>query len=75
MGAWEIGYRYSHIDLNDTDAGVNGGIETNQTAGLNWYWNHNVRIMFNFTHAHVEDRPSLPDGNESIFQFRFQVEV
>ena len=73
MGSWEIGFRYSYIDLNDSSAGVMGGVETNYTVGLNWYWNQNMRLMFNYTRADAEDRPSLPNGIANIFQARFQL--
>jgi phosphate-selective porin OprO/OprP len=61
-GAWEIAGRYSVIDLNDgftpgvpvtgTDA-VAGGKQTVYTAGLNWYMNRNVRVMFNYLHGDI----------------------
>jgi phosphate-selective porin OprO and OprP len=62
-GAWEIAGRYSVIDLNDgftpgvpvtgTDA-VAGGKQTVYTAGLNWYMNNNVRVMFNYLHGDID---------------------
>ena len=45
-GAWELVARYSSVDLND--AGINGGILDQTTLGVNWYWNPNVRWMFNY---------------------------
>ena len=73
-GAWELGFRYSSVDLND--GRVNGGKEYNITAGLNWYLNTYSRIMFNYIRANVEDRknpPSVESGDADIFQFRFQI--
>jgi phosphate-selective porin OprO/OprP len=62
-GAWEIAGRYSVIDLNDgfmpgvpvtgTDS-VAGGKQTVYTAGLNWYLNRNVRVMFNYLHGDID---------------------
>jgi len=74
-GAWEIALRYSHVDLNDGD--IQGGEENNVTAGLNWYLNPNIRIMFNYVFAHVKDSSAgtrfLKEGDTNIFQTRFQI--
>lgn len=45
-GAWEIGYRFSYLDLNDN--GINGGLLRQHTLGLNWYFNDNFKIQANF---------------------------
>ena len=65
-GAWEVAARLSYVDLSD--GSVDGGRETNGTLGVNWYWNPNVRTMFNFVYA---DRHDI--GAARIFQTRFQV--
>jgi phosphate-selective porin OprO and OprP len=55
-GAWEIAARVSTIDLNDqlaTANGVAGGQQTVYTAGLNWYTNRNIRLMFNYLHGDI----------------------
>jgi phosphate-selective porin OprO/OprP len=62
-GAWEIAFRYSHVDLNDLFTagiptaltnGVAGGVQNIFTVGLNWYANRNVRIMVNYLHGTVD---------------------
>jgi phosphate-selective porin OprO/OprP len=45
-GAWQVGGRYSHLDL--TDAGIEGGILDSFTLGLNWFWNPNAKVQFNY---------------------------
>ena len=46
LGAWEIVYRYGCVDLNDKT--VLGGWYGEHTIGLNWYWNSNVKLQFNY---------------------------
>jgi phosphate-selective porin OprO and OprP len=46
-GAWQVGFRYNFLDLNDKN--LNGGILDNYTAGLNWFWNPNMKWQFNYS--------------------------
>jgi len=54
-GAWELAYRWSYSDfysgLPTAEQNVNygnpGRVRDN-TIGLNWYWNPNMRLMFNY---------------------------
>jgi phosphate-selective porin OprO/OprP len=82
IGAWEVGLRWSWLDLNDEN--IQGGEETNITFGLNWYLNPNYRILFNYIYADVQDRGpfedddgnliATEDGSANIFTMRFQVD-
>jgi len=72
-GALELALRHSYVDLNGGN--VKGGLESNITAGLNWIHNRNVRMLFNYVHARVQDRgttPPIDDGTAHIFQTRFE---
>ncbi|MDZ7597282.1 MAG: porin [Desulfobacterales bacterium] len=71
-GAWEIGLRFSTIDLSD--GGINGGEADNYTAGLNWYLNPNVRWMANYVYSDIENREDVNDDSINIIQTRFQID-
>jgi phosphate-selective porin OprO/OprP len=49
-GAWQLGIRYDHADLND--AGINGGVLDGATLGLNWFLNPNMKIQWNWDYTH-----------------------
>ncbi len=57
LGAWELAYRFSYLNLNDGP--VNGGILDSQTVGLNWYLNNNLKIQFEYLYS---DRLAMPPG-------------
>ncbi len=72
FGAWELGLRFSGLDLTDKD--VLGGEEKNLTVGLNWYPNNNVRFMANYVQVLDLDNGSENDGAEpSAFMLRSQL--
>ena len=68
-GAWELALRYSEMNLNyqagapssaPGPSAIRGGDLKILSAGLNWYWNPLVRLMFDYQHIRL-DRLS-PDG-------------
>lgn len=70
-GAWEIAARYARADLSEgTESGL--GVLAAFTAGLNWYWNPNVRLMFNYTRADITDLGTDPT---SIYQWRMAFDL
>jgi phosphate-selective porin OprO/OprP len=83
-GAWQVGVRYSTVDLTDED--VLGGEEDNVTIGLNWHVNPYIRFMFNAiwvnndedatgnaSHLHTGEL-SAGDDDPFIAQVRAQID-
>jgi phosphate-selective porin OprO/OprP len=63
LGAWQIGFRYNYLDLNDK--GLNGGILNDYTAGLNWFLNPNMKVQFNYS---ITDRQSIVAKYDGVIQ-------
>ena len=60
-GAWEVAGRFSYADLSDND--VRGGFQQNATLGVNWWWNPNARVQFNYVYGEIRDKfAGLPGG-------------
>ncbi len=68
-GAWQVVMRYNHLDLNDND--LNGGILNGYTAGLNWFWNPNMKMQFNFniTDRDVSQVIGRETGSGQIYSY------
>jgi phosphate-selective porin OprO/OprP len=73
-GAWEVAYRYSHMDLDD-DAILNGYYGTH-TLGLNWYLNPYTRMMLNYVHLDMDPHSADFPGKsqQDAFQMRAQID-
>ena len=71
IGAWEVGVRYSWIDLNE--GAITGGELTNITYGLNWYLNNFTKFQLNYINADLNRAP-VGDSHTDIFAFRAQVD-
>jgi phosphate-selective porin OprO/OprP len=82
-GAWEIGARFSRIDLDD-DAFRQGLVTRGNSAshaiawtlGLNWYLNRAVRIQLNYERTNFDRTIATGAGltdHEDVFLGRFQV--
>ncbi len=71
LGAWQIAARYSTIDL--TDADIVGGSGDSFTFGLNWLWNANARMQFNYVRGNV-DRAPIGFGDFDSYGLRFMID-
>lgn len=70
IGAWELGLRYSTLDLIDAD--IDGGEAESVTLGLNWYATPTLRFSANYIDV-LEVKGGTYDDQESrIFQVRSQ---
>lgn len=68
-GAWELGLRYSTVDLDDGP--VLGGEQSNWTAGLTYYVSKHVRFMANYVAVDAERRGIESDPD--VLEFRAQL--
>lgn len=70
IGAWELGLRYSTVDLSDAD--IDGGEADSLTVGLNWYATPTIRFSGNYIDV-LDVKGGTYDNQESrIFQVRSQ---
>lgn len=75
LGAWQIAARYSYLDLSDEN--VLGGVGTNFTAGLNWFWTPYSKVQFNYIYGDIDQHAPVAGstaGNYSIVGTRFMVD-
>jgi phosphate-selective porin OprO/OprP len=59
-GAWQIGARFSYLNLNDK--AIQGGQIYDWTFGLNWFFNPNVKFQLNYIVEHRDGPTSTPVG-------------
>jgi phosphate-selective porin OprO/OprP len=72
-GAWELGARFSSLDLDDS--GIEGGKEDDLTIGLNWYATPTIRFMANYIKVTDLKDPTTDDTSKpDIFQMRAQID-
>ena len=81
-GAWQIAARYSHADFTDDD--IFGGVGDSFTLGLNWWFNPNARMQFNYIYGSIDERAAVggaplaaglgTTGDYDVFGTRFMVD-
>ena len=67
LGAWEATLRWSNLNYAELADGDGDEVDS-WTIGLSWYLNKNVRALFNYTNADLENGE---DGD--VFATRFQI--
>ena len=74
-GAWQLALRWSYADF--TDEGITGGVGEALTFGVNWHWNPNARVQFNFIDGRIADREASitnGGGDYQIIGTRFMID-
>jgi len=54
LGAFELAFRISNLNLNDSAADILGGRADNVTLGLNWRPYANLRFILNYTFVNLD---------------------
>lgn len=67
-GMWQLGLRYDTLDLND--GSVLGGKMDTWTAGVNYYWRSNFKVMLDYVKV-ASERQGLQD-DPGILEARLQ---
>jgi phosphate-selective porin OprO/OprP len=66
-GAWELAFRWSWTDLEDAGlAAPLAGQMHNLTLAVNWYWNPQLRMMFEWIHAMADVRREVESTHTDI---------
>ena len=68
-GLWQVGMRYDTLDLDD--GSVEGGRMDTWTAGVNWYWRSNFKLMLNYVRVDserrgIEDNPGIVEARAQL---------
>lgn len=74
-GAWQVAVRYSTADFSDDT--VLGGELDSVTLALNWYWNANAKMQFNYIYGDIQNRrpaDGQTEGDYHIIGTRFMVD-
>lgn len=69
LGAWELAWRWSYIDLNSRD--IQGGRLNDMTCGLNWYLNSYAKLQFNYIRSYLNN-PTFGKSYADIVGLRAQ---
>ncbi|MBY0525270.1 MAG: hypothetical protein K2R98_17820 [Gemmataceae bacterium] len=68
-GAWQVGARYSYLDLENKGIGV--GVIHDVTLGLNWFLNPNSKVQWNYIYEHRDVPNNTASGSIQGVGMRF----
>ncbi|MBX3413751.1 MAG: hypothetical protein KF708_13755 [Pirellulales bacterium] len=71
-GAWQIGARYSFLDLNSM--GIQGGMLHSMTWGLNWFLNPNAKLQWNYDYTFRDSASGFSNGDIQAFGTRLAMD-
>lgn len=66
-GAWEVKARWSNLTLSEYNAGQYNDF----TFGFNWYWNSNIRVLFDWIHPITNSEAFYGETQSDIIGLRF----
>lgn len=72
-GAWELGARYSVLDLQNKD--IHGGVERDFTLGATLWMSSKMRLMAEYVHADADPDTDGDDRDADIVQARLQIAI
>jgi phosphate-selective porin OprO/OprP len=85
LGAWEVAYRFSYVDMLDgltpSTSTKGAALAVDHTIGLSWYLNPYAKVMFNYVHSldtanvvkgGVASR--VAGGTIDVFEMRFHMD-
>jgi phosphate-selective porin OprO and OprP len=80
-GAWQLALRYSALDIDEdaftlafADPGKSARSAKEFAAGVNWYWNRNMKLVFNYEHTKFDGGSASGDREtENVFLSRLQL--
>jgi phosphate-selective porin OprO/OprP len=64
-GAWQVAIRYSYLDISDED--IFGGIGSNTTLALVWYFNPYSSLQLNAVYGEIEEHEPAGGFTEGEF--------
>lgn len=70
-GAVELKARVSAVDL--VDGVVNGGKQSNEAIGVNWWYSENIRVLAEYVRVHADPNRNGITEDPSILQARVQI--
>ena len=71
-GAWQVALRYNYLNLNDK--GINGGVLSDVTAGLNWFINPNMKFQCNYSVTNRHSPTGQSDGTIQGLGFKYAMD-
>lgn len=80
-GALQLAFRYSALDIDEdafslgfADPAKSARSAKEFAAGLNWYWNRNMKLVFNYEHTKFDGGATSGDREtENVFLSRLQL--
>ncbi|TDI61200.1 MAG: hypothetical protein E2O91_04005 [Alphaproteobacteria bacterium] len=76
-GAVQVAVRYDYIDL--VDSGIFGGIQGTFIAGVNWWLDNHIKLIFDFSRSKITQAflvpANGPDGANNVNTFGFRIQI